>query len=136
MLDWNGLGNGSVYGPVVQQAESAAAVWKDPKKVRQAYARSVAYSIDTLTSYVERYADDNLVLVMLGDHQPNTVVVGQNAGRDVPVSIIAKDPKVLERINSWGWTEGLTPAPSAPVWPMNEFRDRFLTAYSPEGEPH
>jgi hypothetical protein len=136
MLDWNKLGDGSVYGPIVRDAETAAAVWKDNKLVRQAYAKSVAYSIDTLTSYVERYGDDNLVLVMLGDHQPNTVVVGQNAGRDVPISIIAKDPKVFERIRDWGWSEGLTPAATGPVWRMNEFRDRFLTAYSPEGEPH
>jgi hypothetical protein len=135
-LDWNALGDGAVYGPIVRRAETAASVWKDNRKVRQAYARSVAYSIDTLISYVQRYADDNLVLVMLGDHQPNTVVVGQNAGRDVPVSIIAKDPKVLARIAGWGWTEGLVPAPGAPVWRMHEFRDRFLTAYSPEGEPH
>jgi hypothetical protein len=135
-LDWNKLGDGSVYGPIVRSAATAASVWKDDKKVRQAYATSVAYSVDTLISYVQRYGDDNLVMVMLGDHQPNTVVVGQNAGHDVPISIIAKDPKVLDRIDKWGWTDGLTPAPAAPVWRMSDFRDRFLTAYSPEGEPH
>jgi hypothetical protein len=135
-LDWDKLGDGSVYAPIVKNAESAGSVWKDNKKVRQAYAQSVAYSVDTLTSYVQRYGDPNLVMIMLGDHQPNTVVVGQNSSRDVPVSIIAKDPKVLDRINACNWTDGLKPAPTAPVWPMNEFRDRFLNAYSPEGEPH
>ncbi|GIE93149.1 sulfatase [Paractinoplanes rishiriensis] len=136
MLDWDKLGDGSVYGPMIKSAEPASSVWKDQEKIKQAYAQSVAYSIDTLVSYAARYGDDNLVLVLLGDHQPNTMVVGQNAGRDVPISIIAKDPKVLDRIKDWGWNEGLAPAAAAPVWPMNEFRDRFLTAYSPEGEPH
>jgi len=135
-LDWDQIGDGSVYGPIIDAAEGAGSVWRDNHKVREAYATSIAYSVDSLISYVQKYGDDNLVMILLGDHQPASVVVGQNASHDVPISIIAKDPKVLDRINSWGWTSGLTPAPAAPVWPMNEFRDKFLTAYSPDGEPH
>ncbi|MFI5893530.1 sulfatase-like hydrolase/transferase [Actinoplanes sp. NPDC051513] len=135
-LPWDQLGDGSVYGPIIKSAEGAGTIWKDNHRVREAYATSIAYSVDTLSSYVQKYADDNLVMIFLGDHQPNSIVVGQNASKDVPISIIAKDPKVLDRIKSWGWTNGLTPAHDAPVWPMNEFRDKFLTAYSPDGEPH
>jgi hypothetical protein len=135
-LDWDQLGDGSVYGPIINHAEGAGSVWKDGHKVKVAYATSIAYSVDTLISYVQKYGDDNLVMVFLGDHQPASVVVGQNASKDVPISIVAKDPKVLDQIASWGWTDGLTPAPDAPVWPMNEFRDRFLTAYSPDGAAH
>jgi len=135
-LDWDQIGDGSIYGPMLQSAESTSSVWKDNAKVRQAYASSIAYSVDSLISYIQKYGDDNLVMVFLGDHQPASVVVGPNASHDVPISIVAKDPKVLDRIKSWGWTAGLTPEPDAPVWPMNEFRDKFLTAYSPDGEPH
>ena len=135
-LDWNQLGDGSVYGPIIKSAEGAGSVWKDNHKIREAYATSIAYSVDTLISYVQKYGDDNLVMVFLGDHQPASVVVGQNASKDVPISIVAKDPKVLDRIASWGWTDGLTPAPDAPVWPMNDFRDQFLTAFGPDGLPH
>jgi hypothetical protein len=78
---------------------------------------------------VRRYGDDRLVLVVLGDHQPATVVTGQGAGHDVPVTIVAHDPKVLDRIAGWGWQNGLRPSPQAPVWPMSAFRDRFLTAF-------
>ncbi|MDY7088046.1 MAG: sulfatase [Actinomycetota bacterium] len=136
MLPWDEIGDGSVYGPTAAAAESPQKLFADGKKVKQAYAGSVAYSIDTLLSYVQEYGDDNLVLVLLGDHQPASVVVGTNSTKDVPISIVAKDPKVLDRIAPWGWTDGLTPAPDAPLWPMNEFRDKFLTAYSPQGEPH
>ncbi|MEV4347871.1 sulfatase-like hydrolase/transferase [Actinoplanes sp. NPDC049596] len=135
-LPWDQVGDGSIYNSMVTNTESPQSLFKDAKRVRQAYAGSIAYSVDSLTSYVEKYGDDNTVLVMLGDHQPNSVVVGSNASKDVPISIVAKDPKVLQRITSWGWTTGLKPSPTAPVWPMNEFRDRFLTAYSPQGEPH
>ncbi|WP_328460775.1 sulfatase [Actinoplanes sp. NBC_00393] len=136
MLDWDKIGDGSVYGPMVANAESTQSVWKDNARIKTEYARSVAYSIDSLLSYLEKYADDDTVLVFLGDHQPAPVVVGQNATRDVPITIVAKDPKVLDRIDSWGWTDGLKPDPAAPNWRMDTFRDRFLAAYGPEGDPH
>jgi hypothetical protein len=87
------------------------------------------YSLGTLISYVERYGDDDLVLVFLGDHQPAPIVTGPGRGRDVPVTIVARDRRVLERISGWGWTEGLKPGPRAPAWRMDAFRDRFLTAF-------
>ena len=45
--------------------------------------------------------------------------------------MIANDPAVLQRIDDWGWDDGLRPQPDAPVWPMDDFRDRFLDAYTP-----
>ena len=78
---------------------------------------------------MQRYGDDNLVLVVLGDHQPATLVTGQGAGHDVPISVIAHDPKVMDRIAGWGWQDGMLPSPQAPVWPMASFRDRFLAAF-------
>ena len=47
--------------------------------------------------------DPNLVLVVLGDHQPATIVSGERATHDVPISIIAKDPAVFHAITGWRW---------------------------------
>ena len=66
---------------------------------------------------------------MLGDHQPNTNVSGTGVSHDVPISLIAHDPKVLDRIRSWGWAPGLRPDSNGPVMPMDDFRDRFLGAF-------
>ena len=68
-------------------------------------------------------------MVFLGDHQPAPIVSGNNASHDVPVAIVAHDPKVLDRISGWGWDPGIHPSPEAPVWRMDAFRDRFLGAY-------
>jgi hypothetical protein len=81
---------------------------------------------------VETYGDNNLVLVLLGDHQPASMITGQTANRDVPITIVAHDPAVLDRISGWGWQDGLIPSPQAPVWRMDAFRDRFLTAFGPQ----
>jgi hypothetical protein len=131
LIPWSQVGDGSVFDGMPAQGESARDVWRTSSRVRAAYGQSIAYSLDALVSFVETSHDDNLVLVVLGDHQPATIVAGQGAGHDVPVSVIAHDPGVLDRISGWGWQDGLRPGPDAPVWRMDAFRDRFLTAYGP-----
>ena len=106
-----------------------ASIFGDGKRARAAYGHSIEYSLSALFSFVQRYGDDDTVLVVLGDHQPATVVTGQGASHDVPISVIAHDPKVMDQIAGWGWQDGLLPSPQAPVWPMAAFRDRFLTAF-------
>ena len=63
---------------------------------------------------METYADPNLVLVVLGDHSPATIVSGPNASHDVPISIISTDPQVLAAADAWGWNAGLRPATTPP----------------------
>jgi hypothetical protein len=130
MVPWSAVGDGSVFDGMPQQGQVPSEVWRHQDQVRAAYGRSVQYTLSTLVSFVRTYPDPNLVLVVLGDHQPSTTVSGDDANHDVPVSVVAHDPSVLARIAGWGWQDGLLPAPNAPVWPMDAFRDRFLAAYS------
>jgi len=109
---------------------SPTVAWRNTGTVRQLYGQSIQYSMQALTSWVAQLHNDNLVLVLLGDHQPATTVSGPDANHEVPISIVAHDRKVLDRIASWHWQAGLLPSPTAPVWPMDAFRNRFLTAYS------
>ena len=131
VLPWDQLGDGSVYDPQPAEGLPPSVVWQDPRHVQQLYGQSIQYTMSSLISFLTTFDDPNLVLVVLGDHQPATIVSGPGANHDVPISIIAKDPAVTRRIASWGWQPGLLPSPSAPVWRMDAFRDRFLTAYGP-----
>jgi hypothetical protein len=132
LIPWSDVGDGSVYGPMARHGASPDAIWRDPGRVRDAYRNAVEYSLSCLISYVETYGDDNLVLVVLGDHQPTPLITGAGASRDVPISVIARDPAVLDRISGWGWQDGLRPGKDAPVWRMSAFRDKFLTAFGPQ----
>jgi phosphatidylglycerophosphate synthase len=130
LVPWDDIGDGSIYHRLPAALESTeAALFDDAERVRAAYGGSIEYSLSTIFSFVRRYGDDDLVLVVLGDHQPATVVTGQGASRDVPVSVIARDPRVMGRIAGWSWDDGMVPGPGASVWPMAAFRDRFLTAF-------
>ena len=124
LIAWSDVGDGSIYDrlPVDHTGDT---------DVTEAYGRSIAYSLSAVYSFIERYGRDDLVLVVLGDHQPATVVTGDDATHDVPISVIAHDPAVLDRISDWGWADGVRPAEGSPVWPMSAFRDRFLGAYGP-----
>jgi hypothetical protein len=128
------VGDGSVYDGMPEQLPSETDIWRSPDRVRMAYGHSIEYSLEALMTFLTSYGDENLVVVMLGDHQPATIVSGEGAGRDVPIAMIARDPAVLSQITGWGWTEGLRPAEEAPVWRMDTFRDRFLTAYGETGD--
>ena len=122
LIKWGDVGDGSIFNrlPVDESGLS---------DVKQGYGRSVEYTLRSLFSYVEHYGRKNLVMVVLGDHQPATVVTGYGASHDVPISIIAHDPAVMRRIAGWGWVNGMRPGPKAPVWPMSAFRDHFLGAF-------
>ncbi|MFF1276763.1 sulfatase [Streptomyces marokkonensis] len=134
MIDWDDLGDGSVFHGIKKEGTDPKEVWKDPDRVRTEYRRAIEYSLRSLTEWVQRYGDEDTVLVFLGDHQPVPTVTAGDTGKDVPVTIVAKDPKVLDRVAGWGWTDGLKPAADAPRWGMDKFRDRFMTAYGPRGE--
>ncbi len=131
MVPWESLGDGSVYAPQPGTGIAPMTAWEDPDLVRQLYGRSIEYSLNALFSYLTAYDDPDLVLVVLGDHQPAPVVSGAGASHDVPISIIAKDPAVMNRIEGWRWQPGMRPDAAAPEWRMDRFRDRFLEAYGP-----
>ncbi|MET0417601.1 MAG: sulfatase-like hydrolase/transferase [Actinoplanes sp.] len=133
--DWNQVGDGSVYAPMVADGKKPKALWAEPRKVRAEYGKSLVYTLTTLIDWMKLYGDDNLVMVFLGDHQPSPIAAGANASHDVPISIVAKDPAVLDRIAGWGWADGLKPTPTTPVWPMNDFRDRFFAAFGSAPKP-
>ncbi len=135
LLDWDAVGDGSVFAGQVEGTPPPDEVWKDDDRVREVYRDSTVYSLETVMSYVERYGDDRLVMVFLGDHQPASIITGENPSHDVPITIVTRDRAVLDRIADWRWDDGLKPSPQAPVWPMEAFRDRFMTAFGPGGAP-
>jgi phosphatidylglycerophosphate synthase len=131
-IPWNEVGNGSIFDRL-PALHLTPGLLGSTKSTQEAYGRSIQYAMSTLVSFVQHYGKKNLVLIVLGDHQPEPAVSGYFSNRDVPISIIAHDPAVLKRISGWGWGPGLQPSPNAPVWPMSAFRNRFLDAFDTPG---
>jgi hypothetical protein len=130
MVPWDKVGDGSIFDSMPARSESPITVWGNSSTVRQFYGRSIQYSLQALTSWVTELNDPNLVLILLGDHQPSSTVSGDRANHQVPISIVAHDPSVFRQIASWHWQDGLLPGHFAPLESMGAFRNQFLGAFS------
>ena len=120
LISWNRLGDGSIFDRLPMDRVGLT-------DTQQGFAASIKYTLRALYSFVERYGNKNTVLIVLGDEQPSRIVA--QANHDVPIAIIAHDPKVIRRLSTWGWTDGMLPSSTAPVWRENRFRNRFLNAF-------
>ena len=129
LVPWSRAGEGEVYASQPARSRSPGEVWQDPATVQRFYGRSIEYSLGALFSFLENVDDPDLVVIALGDHQPAAIVSGEKASRDVPISIIARDPAVLDAVGDWHWDPGLRPGAGSPIWPMDAFRDRFFDAF-------
>ncbi|HEX3362679.1 MAG TPA: CDP-alcohol phosphatidyltransferase family protein [Solirubrobacterales bacterium] len=130
-IPWDKVGNGSIYKHLSNhyERESFLSFWDNPEKVQAGYGKTIVYTLNSLTKFIQHYGKKNLVVIELGDHQPRNPVTGEQAGHQVPISIIAHDPRVLKAIEGWGWNPGLRPRKEAPVWPMSSFRNKFFEAF-------
>jgi hypothetical protein len=74
------------------------------------YVNAIAYDYATLAGYLRLRADRDVVMILLGDHEPAAAVSGEGAPWDVPVHVIASRPQILDRLRARGFHAGLTPA--------------------------
>lgn len=129
LVNWNQIGNGEIFNTQATSGDSPETVWQDNKRIRMQYRLSIEYTLQTLASFIEHYADKNTVILILGDHQPAPLVTDDN-NRDVPVHFISADKKIIAAIDDWQWTQGLIPAEDAVVMPMNELKNQWIKTFS------
>ena len=80
--------------------------------VRLAYLRSIEYEWRVLTDFLESDQSSNLVVVVIGDHQPR--LESNPPGEvtfDTPVHILSKDPAFVQRFAGLGFQPGLYAEP-------------------------
>lgn len=130
LVPWEQVGDGTIFGPAMRTGDAPEVVWADAERIREQYIHSIDYVLQTLAAYVAEHKDDDMIIIVVGDHQPMPFVAGDASRPDVPIHVIARDPAVLTRIEEWGWTDGMTPDPTAPTWPMESLRGRLLTTFS------
>lgn len=130
LIDWEAVGDGRIFSQWADAGDPPDVVWQDSERVRRQYLRSIDYVLETLAAFVARYGDDDLVMLVMGDHQPATLITGEGASRQVPVHIITRDNQVLEAFRQWRWSAGMRPLSDAPEWGMDELRPRLLERFS------
>lgn len=129
LVDWNDIGDGSNFNIQARSGASPSVVWANPERVRAQYTQTIDYSLETLGSFMERQGKSALY-VILGDHQPASIITGPGASRSVPVHIVTDDSELLTRFLDRGFTAGMIPTNTTQQWPMSELRKILIDTLS------
>jgi hypothetical protein len=106
--DWTRIFDPHPYdGPAIVRAYAQQPDWSH---FGPGYVQAISYDYATLAGYLRQRKDRDLVMILLGDHQPAAAVSGEGASWDVPVHVIASRPEILDRLQTRGFQAGLTPA--------------------------
>lgn len=131
VIDWSLISDGTEFNEQARRGPRTDQVWADRDLLMSQYRESVVYVINTLVSYINEYGDDDLVVLVMGDHQPMPLIADGASVPDVMVHIISSDEAVMDAVADWQWTPGMLPANDAPVWPMDQVRNRLVQTFSP-----
>lgn len=97
-----------------EEAARAMAEPVDWLKLGINFQRIIAYQNEWLSWYFEQARESikkrPAVFILIGDHQPSSVVSGEGAPWDVPVYILSADADLLAGFQKLGFTSGLIPA--------------------------
>ena len=112
--NWSLVGDGSIYAPWENAGDPPEVIWRDLERIRDHYAWSVDYSVSVTGRWAERVADEQTLLIVLGDHQPAPLITGEDASAAVPVHIISGDPALLAKFKQRGFVDGMLPPLARP----------------------
>ena len=73
------------------------------------YVEAISYDFAVLGGYLRQHADRDLVMILIGDHQPPAAVSGEHASWNVPVHVITSRQPILDRLRAAGFRSGLAP---------------------------
>jgi hypothetical protein len=133
VVPWDEIGDGRVFARFVDGQDPPSVVWQDSQRVRRLYAEALAYSLQTVASFVRERLSQGSVVLLLGDHQAAPLLTGPDAGRAVPAHLIL--PRELRAAaDALGWPAGVRPPADASIWRIDEIKGRLLEAFSTGGQ--
>lgn len=131
VIDWDDLGDGTIFDPLVTASETPREVWKDRDHVRAQYRLAVDYALQTVVAYAARHADNPPLMIVLGDHQTATSIALDDRPH-VPMHIIGPLALVNLLVDD-SFTPGMIPTGSDTPRRMDEMRAHILDTLSSQG---
>ena len=131
--DWGRVLTATPYdADALDQAWSA---WPDWLNLGPSYVQALDYAFANVGGYLRLRADRDLVMILVGDHQPPALVSGAGASWEVPVHVIANRRAVLDRlVRHHGFGDGLEPRHPA-VGGMDALLGMLLDAFGDDRGP-
>lgn len=85
----------------------------DWSNLQSAYTTAIKYDLQLLGGLLRITADQNPIVIAVGDHQPPSLVAGADARWVTPVHIFARDEAFLDPFTIAGFQRGLRPTEPA-----------------------
>ncbi|HEX3694066.1 MAG TPA: sulfatase-like hydrolase/transferase [Polyangia bacterium] len=128
IADWSQVGDGHIFGEVA--ATRFDVNWNSIDRGAPAYVHAIAYSLQTIASYLTRFDLGDTLVIVLGDHQPVADMTRASPSHAVPVHIISRAGALVDAFRARGYHAGMRPA-SDPAPPgMETFLPDLLVDFS------
>ena len=104
--------------------------WAEPPdwlNLGPSYIRSMDYALATLGGFSGLPRSRDVVLILIGDHQPPAVVSGEGAPWDVPVHVVSSRRGFLDALTGLGFSRGMHPQ-RKPLMKMNQLMPAITSA--------
>lgn len=129
--DWSRVLTGNPYDQAA--LDRAWSDWPDWFDLGPSYIKALRYAYRTVSGYLRLRSDRDLVMVVIGDHQPPSLVSGEGASWNVPVHVISSRDNLLNRLREHRFVDGLAPMGSL-VGRMDELLQHLLDAFGDGGQ--
>lgn len=116
------IGAGRIYERWRGEGGKPLSLLFDPAGQREAYLGSIEYSLEAVFDWARRRLPDDAMLIVLGDHQPTSVITGRDASANVPIHVISADESLLAGFRRRGFMPGMLPDRSQDVAGMQRLR--------------
>jgi hypothetical protein len=126
--NWDHIKSGEIYNK--RHPLQYPTTWADLSKAHWPYQRSILYVLEVITTYMERYVDDNTLAIIVGDHQPTPKVTDAPDDFGVLLHVISRNPDFIEKFLDRGYVASLLADIDEPPIPLETFPGDFLEDFS------
>ncbi|MEJ2165922.1 MAG: hypothetical protein P8X90_10360 [Desulfobacterales bacterium] len=128
LADWSRIGDGTVYNDL--EIITYPILWPDLTNASEGYVAAICYELTVIADFVSQFIEGGALIIILGDHQPNVQLTGENQPSSVPVHVISRNADLLKPFQNRGFLPGLIPHQPPPHRGMETFLFDFLEDFS------
>jgi hypothetical protein len=126
LADWSQLDRAQPWPAWTPPPRDRLVYLRDTERLKNRYPHALAYSLEVLFQWALDHLGSDDILLILGDHQPATLITGSGASPDVPVHLIAADAaQLVDRTMGLGFRTGQVPPDAASTLGLEDLRDWF-----------
>ncbi|HSZ82461.1 MAG TPA: hypothetical protein VLA14_09270 [Polyangia bacterium] len=128
VADWSRLGDGALFAELPRARFPIT--WTNLADAADAYDHSIAYDLEVIVDYVDRFVGGDALVIVLGDHQPVAEVTRFSGSSAVPIHVWSRNPAFIAPFVARGYTPGLRPARLEPPRGMETLLPDLLADFS------